>query len=240
LYPGEAAVSFFWLKNRVAMLEERGNGSPGEARWPVVIVIAAVSLLLALLPDRIRVVPVWTPVIVAIWAIFPSIAVSLVSQKARWLKIERMVILVTFVLVAAATIANLTVLVAFMLQGSNKVTGPALLSSSVGVWVCNVLMFSLLYWQIDRGGPGPRGNGERRRPDWLFPQESAPPEDLPPSWRPTFVDYLFLAFSTATAFSPADILPLTHRAKVIVMIESSISLVTLVVVAARAINVLAS
>jgi hypothetical protein len=101
-------------------------------------------------------------------------------------------------------------------------------------------MFSLLYWQIDRGGPGSRDTNAGRRPDWLFPQESAPTGDLPPDWRPTFVDYLFLAFSTATAFSPTDILPLTHRAKVIMMIESSISLITLVVVAARAINVLGS
>jgi hypothetical protein len=217
-----------------------GNGNPKESRWPVVIAITGIFVLLALLPDRIRVLPVWSSAAVAVWAMLPLVAVSLASNRARWLKIERMAILVSFALVAAATLLNLTVLVAFIIRRSNEVTGLALLSSSVGVWISNVLMFSLLYWQVDRGGPGPRESGEARRPDWLFPQESAPAQDLPPDWRPSFVDYLFLAFSTATAFSPTDILPLTHRAKVTMMIESSISLVTLVVVAARAINVLGS
>jgi hypothetical protein len=216
------------------------NGNPEESHWPVVIAISTVLVLLTLLPDRIRVLPAWSSAAVAAWAILPSVAVSLTSDRAWWLKVERMAILVCFAMVAAATLVNLTFLVAFIIRRPNEVTGLALLSSSVGVWVSNVLMFSLLYWQVDRGGPGPRDSGESRRPDWLFPQESAPAQDLPPSWRPTFVDYLFLAFSTATAFSPTDILPLTHRAKVIMMIESSISLVTLVVVAARAINVLGS
>ncbi len=115
-----------------------------------------------------------------------------------------------------------------------------LLASSIGVWVTNVLAFSLLYWQLDRGGPGSRENKDRIKPDWLFPQQGAPAEDVAPDWQPTFVDYLFLGFSTATAFSPTDALPLTIRAKMLMMLESSISLVTIVVVASRAINILGS
>jgi hypothetical protein len=107
------------------------------------------------------------------------------------------------------------------------------------VWVSNVLIFSLLYWRIDRGGPEARANNAGTRPDWLFPQPGAP-EDAPPDWRPTFVDYLFLGFSTATAFSPTDALPLTSRAKMLMMLESTMSLGTIVVVAARAINILGS
>jgi uncharacterized membrane protein len=99
------------------------------------------------------------------------------------------------------------------------------------------LLFSLLYWRMDRGGPEARANDAGTRPDWLFPQSGAP-DDAPPGWRPTFVDYLFLAYSTATAFSPTDALPLTSRAKMLMMLESSISLSTLVVVASRAINIL--
>ncbi|HEY9648016.1 MAG TPA: hypothetical protein V6C88_16695, partial [Chroococcidiopsis sp.] len=117
--------------------------------------------------------------------------------------------------------------------------GLELLSSSVGIWITNVLTFSLLYWQVDRGGPETRINAIGRRPDWLFPQTGAP-EDAPPNWRPTFIDYLFLAFSTATAFSPTDALPLTSRAKIMMMLESIISLATIVVVASRAINILGS
>ena len=90
----------------------------------------------------------------------------------------------------------------------------------------------------DRSGR-PRSPAERRgrKPDWFFPQTGVP-EQAPPEWRPTFIDYLFLAFSTATAFSPTDALPLTSRAKLLMMIESSVSLVTIVTVAARAINLL--
>jgi len=100
-------------------------------------------------------------------------------------------------------------------------------------------MFSLLYWQIDCGGPEARANNAGTKPDWLFPQEGAP-EDAPPDWRPTLVDYLFLGFSTATGFSTTDVIPVTSRAKMLMMLESTISLVTIVVVASRAINILGS
>jgi hypothetical protein len=93
-------------------------------------------------------------------------------------------------------------------------------------------MFSLLYWQLDRGGPTLRVSAAPHRPDWIFPADQASPEDLAPGWRPQFIHYLFLGFSTATAFSTTDALPLTGRAKLAMMTESSISLVTLVVVAA--------
>ena len=113
----------------------------------------------------------------------------------------------------------------------------SLLSSSVAIWVVNVLTFSLLYWQIDRGGPLARANKVCAIPDWLFPQAVAP-EETAPHWRPWFLDYLFLGYNTAVAFSPADVMPLTRRAKVLMMLESTISFLTIVVVAARAVGVL--
>jgi uncharacterized membrane protein len=76
------------------------------------------------------------------------------------------------------------------------------------------------------------------RPDWLFPQEGASTDNVPPGWSPVFVDYLFLSYSTATAFSTTDVMPLTSRAKMMMMLESTISLMTIVVVASRAINIL--
>jgi hypothetical protein len=100
-----------------------------------------------------------------------------------------------------------------------------------------VLVFSVTYWRIDRGGPEDRANNARKRPDWIFPQENAG-EFVPAEWRPAFVDYLFLAFCTATAFSPTDAQPITSRAKVLMMLESTISLVTIAAVASRAINIL--
>jgi uncharacterized membrane protein len=138
------------------------------------------------------------------------------------------------------TLVSLADLVSVLIRRSREISGLTLLTSSVAIWINNVLMFSLLYWQIDSGGPSLGLRDTSRRPDWLFPQEGAPAEDLPFGWIPAFVDYLYLSFSTATAFSSTDVLPLTHRAKLLMMVESSISLVTLVVVAARAINVLGS
>lgn len=112
----------------------------------------------------------------------------------------------------------------------------SLLSSSLAIWVTNVLAFALLYWQIDRGGPFAWESG-KNFPDWLFPQ-SATPDVAPPDWRPQFVDFLALAYNTATAFSPTDVLPLSRRAKMLMTLESGISLLTLVIVAARAVNAL--
>lgn len=125
-----------------------------------------------------------------------------------------------------------------MVQLSTVVGGLQLFASSIAIWVNNVLAFSLLYRQIDRGGPEARINNTGMRPDWLFPQEGAPVEVVPPNWVPTFVDYRYLGFSTATAFSATDALPMAPRAKLLMMLNSTISLLTLVVVAARAIDII--
>ena len=211
-----------------------------EPRWPVVLAILAMIGLLALLPGRIRLFPIWFPYVIGIAVIVPMAAVGLTAAKARWLRVERMVTLLFFVVVVVGTLANLANLINAMVHRSAEISGLQLLTSSIAVWVTNVLMFSLLYWQIDRGGPEARVNNAGTKPDWLFPQEGAPAEDVPPGWRPTFVDYLFLGYSTATAFSTTDVMPLTSRAKMLMMLESTISLVTIVVVASRAINILGS
>jgi hypothetical protein len=166
-------------------------------------------------------------------------AVMLTHAKERWLLIERATTLVFFIVATSGMIADLALLIAEMLRRSGEVGGLQLLTSSVALWVLNVLTFSLLYWQIDRDGPEARANAASPRPDWLFPQEGAP-RDVPPGWRPTFVDYLFLGYSTATAFSTTDVMPLTSRAKMLMMLESTISLATIVAVMSRAINILGS
>ena len=210
-----------------------------EPRWPAALAILAVILLLMLLPERVKLFPVWFPWILGIALIVPMAAVGLTAEKARWLRVERIIILLFVVVAGVGTLTNLANLIGAMVRRSAEISGLQLLTSSIAVWVTNVLMFSLLYWQIDRGGPEARANNMGTKPDWLFPQTGAP-EDAPPDWRPTFVDYLFLGFSTATAFSPTDALPLTSRAKMLMMLESTISLVTIVVVASRAINILGS
>lgn len=212
-----------------------------EQRWPVAIAILALVFLLGMLPDRIKIVPSWTGYLLGLIALVPILAVALMGAKASpWLQVERAVVLLFFALAAVGTVANLVNLVTVMIERPEEVNGVELLSSSIGVWVTNVIMFALLYWQIDRGGPEARLNQPITRPDWLFPQESAPSGDVSPGWHPMFVDYLYLGYSTATAFSTTDALPLTARAKLLMMLESSFSLTTLAVVASRAINILGS
>jgi hypothetical protein len=142
-----------------------------------------------------------------------------------------------FATTQAATLVALARLIGEMVYDSKEVSGLALLASSVAVWAQNVLSFSLLYWQLDRGGPNARANHLSRKPDWVFPQAGVP-EDVRPGWQPVYVDYPFLGYSTATAFSPTDAVPLTSRAKLLMMLQSLISLVTILLVASRAINIL--
>jgi uncharacterized membrane protein len=100
-----------------------------------------------------------------------------------------------------------------------------------------VLLFGLWYWELDRGGPGARARGERDFPDFLFPQMTA--DDMaPPDWEPTFVDYLYLSYTNATAFSPTDTLPLSRWAKLLMLVQSGVALATVALVIARAVNIL--
>jgi hypothetical protein len=207
-----------------------------EPRWPVVIAILAVLFLLALLPDRVRAVSSWVPLAVAIAMILPMAAISLAGIKDFWLRIERMTTLAFFVIAGFGTAHNLEYLLAEMVRRSGEITGLQLLNSSIAVWISNVLIFSLAYWRTDRGGPEARANNRCTESDWLFPQTAR--EEGLGNWSPTFVHYLFIAFCTATAFSPTEALPLSPRAKLLMMLESMISLVTIVAVAARAINIL--
>jgi len=209
-----------------------------ESRWPVVLAIIVVNLVLMLLPARIRVVPSWCPPLLGIAMIFPMLALSFAAAKGPWLRIESIVTIIFLLIAGCAIIDELIYLLFSMLRRPNAVNGLQLLASSIGVWASNVLIFSLLYWRTDRGGPEARANRVGIKPDWLFPTEGAPPEDVPIHWRPTFIDYLFLSYCTATAFSPAEAQPLTPRGKLLLMLESIVSLVTVIAIAARAINIL--
>ena len=223
-----------------ATLKEQNQAPSIEPRWPVVLTILAVVGLLALMPGRIRLFPSWFPYIMGIIVIAPMIAVWLMAEKAMWIRVERVVCILFFLFAGVGILVALLILIYAMLFKSVEVSGLRLLASSVSVWILNVLIFSILYWQIDRGGPDGRMNDPRKRPDWLFPQEGAATEIVPPGWHPTYVDYLFLSYSTATSFSATDVVPLTTRTKILMMLESAISMMTLVLVASRAINILGS
>jgi hypothetical protein len=167
----------------------------------------------------------------------PIVAVGLTAANSRWLRVERVITLLFFVYGTFGTLIGLAKLVSLMLSQSVAISGQQMLASSIAVWVTNVLVFTLLYWQMDCGGPEARVNKAGTRPDWLFPQMEVP-DAAPIGWRSTFIDYLHLSYSTATAFSTTEVAPLTSRAKMLMMLESMISLATIVIVASRAINIL--
>jgi uncharacterized membrane protein len=179
------------------------------------------------------------------WWIFPIIELvlllvliardpGLVDDRARSLR------RVTFVLIAVMTVgtlAGLGVLMVDILAGIEGVTATALLGRGAALWVTNVIVFSLWYWSLDRGGPAERAAGSGIPPSFGFPEE-AMPELVPGTFVPTYPDYLYLSFTNATAFSPTDTLPVRTWAKMTMMGESAISLLTAILVIARAINVL--
>jgi uncharacterized membrane protein len=144
-------------------------------------------------------------------------------------------------LIAFVNLANLVSLVelihALLFHGSKGPGGRDLIYASVPVWITNVLVFALWYWELDRGGPAARLQTRRRQPDFLFPQMSSPACTFP-NWSPSFLDYLYTSFTNATAFSPTDTMPLTPWAKVLMMLQSLASLLTVALVISRAVNVL--
>lgn len=201
-----------------------------EPRWPVALTIGVVLVLLTVLPDRIRLFPGWVTYLLGLGILVALVLVPLPGGKLRSLRLERWVTLLFCLCVDAGTLVGLRHLLIEMFDPSGELGGLELSTSSVTVWVLGILIFALVYWQGDRGGPESRRRDQSTHPDWLFPQADL--EHILPHWQPTFVDYLFLAYPTATAFSP--------QAKLMLMAQSLTSLVTILVVVSRAINILGS
>lgn len=139
-------------------------------------------------------------------------------------------------LLAAANIASIYLLVHLVVNG-NQVDGHQLIRAAIHIWCTNVIVFGLVYWQLDGGGPRARRDEPEQPPDFLFPQMTEP-GFAGPGWRTMFLDYLYVSFTNAIAFSPTDTMPLTKRAKMMMLFQSSASLLLLAMVAARAVNIL--
>jgi uncharacterized membrane protein len=164
--------------------------------------------------------------------------VLLVVNPGRISKPESRLRIVSVAVIALITIANVVSLVDLIhaLLYESQVGGRALVYSSLPIWLTNVIVFGLWYWELDRGGPAARQQTRHRRPDFLFPQMSTP--GAAPGWTPDFLDYIYTSFTNATAFSPTDTMPLTAWAKLLMMLQSLASLLTVAVVVSRAVNIL--
>jgi hypothetical protein len=153
-----------------------------------------------------------------------------------WLRWVELALLAVLVGINALYLVGLI----FFLTSGQANDGAVLVKAAVLIWTTNVVAFGVWFWEIDRGGPfarAPEHDHAEERPDLLFPQMTS---DVPgwEGWLPGFTDYLYVAFTNATAFSPTDTMPLTARLKILMAIQSIISLLTVAVVAARAVNVL--
>jgi hypothetical protein len=144
------------------------------------------------------------------------------------------------VLVLTANAGRLVQLFIAMVH-NDKLEPAPLIGSGALIWSTNTVAVAVAFWELDRGGPfarDPRHARGEQPPDLLFPQMTGVPGWDPASWLPSFVDYMFVAFTTATAFSPTDTMPMSGRAKMLMILASSVSLATIAIVAARAVNIL--
>jgi uncharacterized membrane protein len=214
-----------------------GAPAPGDSRWPASLAVLSIVVLQVVMPNALSFGPRWVwpaialPLEVALLASNPS-GLSRESVDVRKLALAMVVLL----LVANAT--TLGLLMHQLLSANQPLAGRTLLWSAIGVWTRNVIVFAVWYWEIDRGGPIARCSVDHAPPDLLFPQMQAPGVSTSP-WHPKFVDYLYVSVTNSTAFSPTDTLPLTRRAKLLMGVQSLVSLATIVVVGARAVNILA-
>ncbi len=142
-------------------------------------------------------------------------------------------------LIALANIGNVASLglLVHLLLGGLAISGRTLILSAIEIYMTNVIVFGLWYWELDGGGPAARLAKRSPYPDFLFPQMNAP-DTAPPGWRPVFFDYVYVSLTNATAFSPTDTMPLTKKAKALMSVQCVASLLTVALVAGRAVNVL--
>jgi hypothetical protein len=211
-----------------------------ESRWPASASIVAAIVLQWLLSSRLALHPRYLlPALEGALLIGLSIAnprrIDRISVPIRAASVT------LILLITAANAVSAGFLVKDIVTGQVGIAGRnapiALLASGAAIWGTNVIAFALWYWEFDRGGPVARLNGLRPYPDLLFPQMTSP-ELTVPGWGPRFVDYLYMSFTNATAFSPTDVLPLARWAKLTMMVQSAVSLALGALVIARAVNIL--
>lgn len=224
-------------KRNDAHRDEAAWGEPArtEPRWPAALAIVVAIVLYVTLPDKLTYVSRW---------LLPGLEAALLlpllitapdrdDQETRW---QRLFALAVIAIINLANLVSLVLLVHELL-GGKKTGGHELIFFSMQIWLTNVIVFALWYWELDRGGPGKRCSMKHREPDFLFPQ-MVTPAAAADNWYPSFIDYTYVSFTNATAFSPTDTMPLTEWAKILMMIQSLASLITVALVAARAVNIL--
>jgi uncharacterized membrane protein len=210
-----------------------------EKRWPMAAAVLATIVLQWITPKEGRLLKWW------VLPVFELLALGAVILRDpgridRRTRAARRAMFILLVIMTLGTLGGLGLLMVDILDPNfaADVNATALLGRGAALWVTNVLVFSLWFWELDRGGAAERAAGSAIRPSFGFP-EDAMPELVKEGWIPTYPDYLYLSFTNATAFSPTDTLPVQTWAKMTMMAESAISLLTAILVIAWSINGLA-
>jgi hypothetical protein len=209
-----------------------------EPRWPASIAVLAVGGLFAALPSSLSFAgPRWLLLVIVVVLMIPTI----VSHQVGHHFLNQILGYIVNGVVTVAMIASVAMLLSAVT--SHTISPQQLLLSAAALWLTNIIIFASWYWRLDAGGPHERARTPGH-PDgaFLFPQMTlGPPADIAqdePEWEPHFIDYLFLAFNTSTAFSPTDVPVLSRWAKILMMIQSLISLLVIALLAGRAVNIL--
>jgi hypothetical protein len=212
-----------------------GHPTRGEPRYQASIAVILAVVLYVTLPAQLTIGPKWMLPLLEGLLLFP-VWISAPYRRATEAHWERFVAIALIAVINIVNVASLVQLVYLLTKGHAE-SGQALILYAIQIWTTNLLVFGLWYWELDRGGPAERTSEHHREPDFLFPQ-MVTPGCAAPNWTPSFIDYLYVSFTNASAFSPTDTMPLTEWAKMLMMIQALASLVTIALVAARAVNIL--
>jgi hypothetical protein len=210
----------------------------GEARWQVsVALVAAIALQLPVSGRLALLKPIWLlPVLEMLLLV--GLIIANPRRINRQSAILRYTSLTLIALISLANVWSVARLIIDIVTRTSTGSPVTLLITGGCIWLTNVIVFGLWYWEFDRGGPVARALALKPFPDFQFVQMTSP-ELAPPNWEPTFADYFYLSFTNASAFSPTDVLPLSHWAKMLMLVQSAVSLLTVALVIARAVNILA-
>lgn len=203
-----------------------------EPRWPAMLAVLAVGGLHLALPEPLRVGPNWLLLVVVSVLLVPTV----ISHRAGRYDVNQLLGHIVLGIVTASMVWSLALLITRLPSHSDP--PQTLLRAATTLWVANVLVFASWYWRLDAGGPNERDlRAGHTEGAFLFPQMLVPGKHSR-TWHPGFVDYLFLAFNTSTAFSPTDVPVLSRWAKLMMIVQASLSLTTVALIAARAVNIL--
>jgi uncharacterized membrane protein len=207
----------------------------GELRSPISLVVTIVIILQLTLPKHLSIS--FQPLICLFEFALAALLFGLNPGRISRHRKETWAIGIALTSVMTiSNIASVIQLIQSLINGTVK-DANSLLAFGGSIWLTNVVVFGLWYWEFDRGGPGARAEALDPYPDFMFPQMTDP-QYAPVDWTPKFFDYLYISFTNASAFSPTDVMPLSRWAKQLMTIQSITSLVTVGLVIARAVNIL--